>query len=114
MKTLNERVSDLQKEIENRIINGDFDLVRIDEDDNRSDGYYNTINILIDGIGFRFSVSEKKTYLCQHEGPVKIRSNEYEIGDLKHLYGPIEDQELESKQKQLKKLQDEIRALQAK
>lgn len=112
MKTLKERVSELQNEIKNRIINGDFEVVNIQK--NRSPEFFNPINISIDGIGFRFSVSEKKTYLSQHEGPVIIDWNGYEIGDLKHLYGPIEDQELESKQKQLKKLQDEIRALQAK
>ena len=112
MKTLKERVSELQNEIEKRIINGDFEVVKVDK--NRSPGYFNSINISIDGIGFKFSVSEKKTYLSQHDGPVKIRWDEYEIGDLKHLYGPIEDQELQYKEAQLKKLQDEIRSLQAK
>src|SRR5690554_1795752 len=112
MKTLKERVSDLQNEIEQRIINGDFEVVKIEE--NRSSGYFNIINISIDGVDFRFSVSEKKTFLSQHYGPVIIRWGGYEIGDLKHLYEPLEAQELESKEKQIKKLQDEIRALQTK
>ena len=112
MKTLKERVSELKNEIENRIINGDFEVVKVE--DYRSSGYLNTIRISIDGMGFRFSVSETKTFLCQHEGLLKIRWHGYEIGELKHLYEPIEAIELESKEKQLKKLQDEIRALQAK
>lgn len=112
MKTLEERITHLQKEIETRIINGDFEVLQVAE--NKSPGYFNAIHISIDGIYFRFSVSEKKTYLSQHDGPVIIRWDEYEIGELKHLYGPIEDQELESKQKQLKQLQDEIREIQAK
>lgn len=112
MKTLKERVSELQNEIENRIINGDFEVVKVDE--NRSPGYLNSINISIDGIGFRFSVSEDKTYLSQHGGPVEIRWNGYEIGELKHLYGPIQAIDLEIKKQKLKKLQDEIRALQEK
>lgn len=32
MKTLKERVSELQNEIENRIINGDFELVKVGKD----------------------------------------------------------------------------------
>ena len=112
MKTLKQRVSELQKEIENRIINGDFEVVKIIED-YQSFGYYNQIKISIDGIGFGFSVSDTKTYLCQHDGPVEISWNGYEIGDLKHLYEPLEAQELESKKAQLKKLEDEIRTLQA-
>lgn len=112
MKTLKERVSELQNEIRQRIIDGDFQVLKIEN--NSSPGYFNTIRISIDGIGFRFSVSEKKTFLCQHEGPVIIDWNEYEIGDLKHLYEPVEAMVLELKQKQIKKLQDEIRALQAK
>lgn len=112
MKTLKERVSDLQNEIRQRIIDGDFEVVKIEE--NRFSGYFNTIDISIDGMDFRFSVSEKKTYLSQHDGPVIIDWDGYKIGDLKHLYGPIEALELEYKQKQIKKLEDEIRALQAK
>lgn len=112
MKTLKERVSELQKEIENRIINGDFEVVKIEDD--QGDGYYNTINISIEGVGFRFSVNKCKTYLSQHHGPVIIDCHGYEIGDLKHLYEPIEAMQLEYKQKQLKKLQDEIREIQAK
>ena len=111
MKTLKERVSELQNEIEKRIINGDFEVVKVEKI--RHLGFFNTIHISIDGIAFRFSVSETKTYLSQHEGPVKIRWTRYEIGDLKHLYGPVEDQELQYKEEQLKKLQDEIRSLQA-
>lgn len=112
MKTLKQRVSALKKEIRQRIIDGDFEVLKIEE--NRFSGYYNTIDISIDGIDFRFSVSEKKTYLSQHDGPVIIDWDGYGIGDLKHLYGPIEALELELKQKQLKKLQDEIREIQAK
>ena len=112
MKTVKERVSELKNEIETRIINGDFEVVKIEE--NRSSGYFNIINISIDGVDFRFSVSETKTYLCLHNAPVEIKWNGYEIGELKHLYEPLEAQELESKEKQIKKLQDEIRALQAK
>lgn len=112
MKTLKERVSELQNEIRQRIIDGDFEVLKIEE--NRFSGYYNTINISIDGMDFRFSVSEKKTYLSQHEGPVIIRWDGYGIGELKHLYGPIEAIQLEYYQKQLKKLQDEIREIQAK
>ena|SRR5690554_3059365 len=106
MKT---RVSELQKEIETRIINGDFEVVKIDED-NPFNGYLNTINISIDGVHFRFSVHESKTYLSQHEGPVIIAWNGYEVGDLKHLYEPIEAMQLESKEKQIKKLQEIGRA----
>ena len=112
MKTLKERVSELQKEIEARIINGDFEVLQVAE--NRSPGYFNAIHISIDGIYFRFSVSEKKTYLSQHDGSVIIRWDGYEIGDLKHLYEPIEAMQLEFKEKQIKKLQDEIKALQTK
>lgn len=112
MKTLKERVSELQNEIENRIINGDFELVKVGKD--RSRGFFNIIYISIDGIDFSFSVNEDKTYLSQHNGLVKIRWHEYEIGDLKHLYEPIEAMELDSKKEQLKKLEDEIREIQAK
>ena len=86
----------------------------VEIEDNVSSGYLNTINIKIDGMAFRFSVSETKTFLCQHEGLLKIRWTGYEIGDLKHLYGPLEDMQLEYKEAQIKKLEDEIRALQAK
>lgn len=112
MKTLKERVSELKNEIENRIINGDFEVAEIEE--NKSSGYFNDISISIDGMDFRFSVSETKTFLCQHDGQVKIRWTGYEIGDLKHLYEPIQAIDLESKEKQIKRLQDEIRALQEK
>lgn len=112
MKTLKERVSELQSEIRQRIIDGDFEVVKIE--DHQSDRYFNPINISIDGVGFRFSVHQSKTFFSQHEGPVIIDWNGYEIGELKHLYGPIEALELEYKQKQIKKLEDEIRALQAK
>lgn len=112
MKTLKERVSELKNEIENRIINGDFEVVGIE--DNRSSGYFNTISISIDGMEFRFSVNETKTFLCQHGGALKIRWTGYEIGELKHLYEPIEAQELDFKIEELKKLEGEIKALQAK
>lgn len=112
MKTLKERVSELQKEIEKRIINGDFEVVKVGKD--RSHGFFNIIYISIYGIDFSFSVSEDKTYLSQHNGPVRIRWNGYEIGDLKHLYKPIEALELELKKEQLKKLENEIREIQAK
>ena len=112
MKTLKERVSELHNEIEKRIINGDFEVIEIEK--NRHQGFFNIIHISIDDIDFRFSVSEKKTYLSQLEGLVKIRWNGYEIGDLKHLYEPIEAFELELKKEQLKKLEDEIREIQAK
>ena len=112
MKTLKERVSDLQNEIEKRIINGDFELVKVGN--NRTPGFFNTIYVSIDGIDFSFSVSEDKTYLSQHDGPVKIRWYGYEIGDLKHLYETVEALELELKKEQLKKLEDEIREIQAK
>lgn len=112
MKTLKERVSELQNEIRQRIIDGDFEVVKIE--DHQGDGYYNVINISIDGIYFRFSVSEKKTYLSQHEGPVEIIWHGYEIGDLRHLYEPIEAMQLEFKEKQIKKLQNEIREIQTK
>lgn len=113
MKTLKERVSELQDEIKNRIINGDFEVVKIIEN-HQSDGYYNPIIISIDEVEFRFSVHKKKTFLSQHEGAVRIEWNGYEIGDLKHLYEPIEAKEMDIKQKQIKKLEDEIRSLQTK
>lgn len=113
MKTLKERVLELKKEIENRIINGDFEVVEIEED-SRGGGYFNTININVAGMEFRFSVSETKTFLSQHEGVLRIKWHGYEIGDLKHLYEPLEAMELESKKTQLKKLEEEIRTLQKK
>lgn len=112
MKTLKERVIELKNEIRQRIIDGDFELNGIEDD--ASYGYLNSINISIDGLNFKFSISKDKTYLSQHKGPVIIDWNGYEIGDLKHLYGPIEDQELQYKKEQIKKLQDEVRALQTK
>lgn len=112
MKTLKERVSELQNEIRQRIIAGDFEVLKIK--DHHFEGYYNSIHISIDGVEFRFSVHRSKTFFSQHEGPVKISWDGYEIGDLIHLYGPIESMLLEYKQKQIKKLEDEIRALQAK
>lgn len=112
MKTLKERVGDLKKEIKQRIIHGDFEVLKIE--DHQSDGYYNIIHISIDGLEFRFSVSKCKTFLSQHESPVIIDWDGYGLGELKHLYGPIEAMQVEFKQKQLKKLQDEIREIQAK
>ena len=112
MKTLKERVLELKKEVRQRIIDGDFDVVKIE--DNTGLGYFNPISISIDGIGFKFSVHRSKTFFSQHEGSVIIDWNGYEIGELKHLYKPLEVMELELKQKQLKQLQDEIRALQTK
>ena len=112
MKTLKERVGDLKNEIKQRIIAGDFEVVKIEE--NSSPSYYNIINISIDGLEFSFSVSKCKTFLSQHESPVIIDWDGYKIGELRHLYGPIEAMQLEYKQKQLKKLQDEIREIQAK
>lgn len=112
MKTLKERVTDLKNEIKQRIINGDFEVIKIS--DNISYGYYNTINISIDGIEFIFSVHKSKTFLSQHEGIVRIDWNGYVEDELKHLCEPIEAIELEFKKKQLKKLQDEIREIQAK
>ncbi len=112
MKTLKEKVLELQNEIENRIINGDFEVIKVGK--HRSAGFFNIIYVSIDGVDFSFSVSEDKTYLSQHDGLLKIRWNGYEVGDLKHLYEPIEALELELKKEQLKKLEHEIREIQAK
>src|SRR5690554_792008 len=111
MKTLKERVSELQDEIRQRIIAGDFEIIKIE--DHQSDGYYNSINISIDGLEFKISVHRSKRFFSQHYGAVEISWNGYEIGDLKHLYEPVEALEMDIKQKQIKKLQDEIRSLQA-
>lgn len=110
MKTLKERVLELKNEIRQRIIDGDFEVVKTE--DNVGYGYFNSIHISIDGLDFKFSVHRSKTFFSQHEGPVIIDWDEYEIGDLKHLYEPLEAMEMDIKQKQIKKLQDEIRALQ--
>ena len=112
MKTLAERVFELKNEIENRIIDGDFEVVKIEE--NRSSGYFNIIIISIDEVYFRFSVHKSKRFFTQHDGPVIIDWHGYKIGDLKHLYEPLEAQELDFKIEELKKLEGEITALQAK
>lgn len=102
----------IQAELKRRIIEGDFKVISTKE--NNVKGYLGSIKINIDDIIFEISISESKTYIACFDPEIKIPSFGWEKGELDQLAKHIEVANLAYKEAQIKKLEDEIRALQAK
>ena len=64
--TLKEKLDNLKKEIENKIIKGDFETIRAGADSTA--GFIGSIEVYVDGIYFKCFISGKRNSLCITEG----------------------------------------------
>ena len=112
MKTLKEKLTELSCEFDNRIINGDFKVIGTKESLNP--GYLGTITIDIDGEIFELSLSKEGNFFCQHSGSIELTSTYDEEIQLKHLSHHLNAARKKNIELKRKKLEDEIREIQAK
>lgn len=111
MKTIKEKLDSIKKEIREKIIRGDFEVKEILPAN--TPGYTAEMVISIGGIDFNFTVA-KDNYICVHTNPFYDISHGWIKGELDQVLYVIRNNEIRIKESQIKKLEDEIRSLQAK
>lgn len=106
--TLKQKLESLRKEIENKIIRGEFTTKEADVDPAPS--YIGRIKIDVDGLNFEMSISNGKGFVCLTEREIELHLSGVE--NLKELYKAWEknlnrDEQIELLYSKIRKLENE-------